>query len=160
MREWTEKLAPITQEEIKPIDYKEINQKIWLNNIDVHQAPVLTISAWCHNHIKALHKKYPWTEWTAICRIVNHWDWQFEMVDMIHPWRRPELPGRSPNACHMPITPRHHELLPGPPVSTHRASSVYLMLLGQSVSTGSDAPCPVGANIPVVSGEIDRKSVV
>ena len=88
MREWTEKLKPITQEEIKPIDYKEINQKIWLNNIDVHQAPVLTISAWCHNHIRALHKKYPWTEWTAICRIVNHWDWQFEMVDMIHPWQK------------------------------------------------------------------------
>ena len=54
----------------------------------------------------------------------------------------------------MPITPRHHELLPGPPVSTHRASSIYLMLLGQSVSTGSDAPYPVGANIPVVSGEM------
>ena len=88
MREWTEKLEPITQADIKPIDYKEINQKIWLNNINVHQAPVLTISSWCHNHIKALHKKYPGTEWTAICRIVNHWDWQFEMVDMIHPWQK------------------------------------------------------------------------
>ena len=31
---------------------------------------------------------------------------------------------------------------------------MYLMLLGQSVSTGSDAPYPVGANIPVVSGEM------
>ena len=28
------------------------------------------------------------------------------------------------------------------------------MLLGQSVSTGSEAPYPVGANIPVVSGEM------
>ena len=64
------------------------------------------------------------------------------------------FPGRSPNAHHTPVTPRHHELLPGPPVSTHRASSVYLMLLGQSVDTGSDAPSPVGANIPVVSGEM------
>jgi len=85
MREWTAKLEPITQADIKPIDYKEINEKIWLNNIDVHQAPVLTISSWCHNHIRVLHKKYPNTEWTAICKIVNKWEWQFEMVDMIHP---------------------------------------------------------------------------
>lgn len=85
MREWTAKLEPITQADIKPIDYKEINEKIWLNNIDVHQAPVLTISSWCHNHIRVLHKKYPSTEWTAICKIVNKWEWQFEMVDMIHP---------------------------------------------------------------------------
>lgn len=70
------------------IDYKEINEKIGLNNITVHQAPVLTISAWCHNHIKALHKKYPSTERTAICKVINKWDWQFEMVDMIHPWQK------------------------------------------------------------------------
>lgn len=70
------------------INYKEINEKIGLNNITVHQAPVLTINAWCHNHIKALHKKYPSTERTAICKVINKWDGQFEMVDMIHPWQK------------------------------------------------------------------------
>lgn len=88
MREGTKQLEPIAQQETKPIDYKEINEKIGLNNIKVHQAPVLTISSRCHNHIKALHKKYPSTEWTAICKVVNKWDWQFEMVDMIHPWQK------------------------------------------------------------------------
>lgn len=88
MREGTKELKPIVQEETKEIDYKEINDKIWLNNIKVHQAPVLTINSWCHNHIKVLHKKYPSEEWTAICKIINHWDWQFEMVDMIHPWQK------------------------------------------------------------------------
>lgn len=70
------------------IDYKEINNKVWLNNIKVSREPKLTINAWCHNHIKALHKKYPSTEWTAICRIVNKWNWEFEMVDMIHPQQK------------------------------------------------------------------------
>lgn len=85
MREGNKTLEPI---DITPIDYKEINDKIGLNNISVHQKPVLTISAWCHNHIKALHKKYPSTEWTAICKVINHWNWQFELVDMIHPWQK------------------------------------------------------------------------
>lgn len=70
------------------IDYDEINRKIWLNNITVGQRPVLTISSWCHNHIKALHKQYPSTEWLALCKIENLWDWQFEMVDMIHPQQK------------------------------------------------------------------------
>lgn len=87
MRDGSTILSPV-KDTVKPIDYKEINNKIGLNNITVHQAPVLTISAWCHNHIKALHKKYPSTERTAICKVINKWDWQFEMVDMIHPWQK------------------------------------------------------------------------
>lgn len=86
MRENENKQAviPVEQE----IDYGEINRKIGLNNITVSQKPMLTISAWCHNHIKVLHKKYPSTEWLAICKIENLWDWHFVMTDMIHPQQK------------------------------------------------------------------------
>lgn len=85
MREWKWNVV-IQPENI--IDYKEINNKVWLNNIEVSQRPILTISSWCHNRIRALHKKYPSTEWLAWCKIKNLWNGNFVMTDMIHPWQK------------------------------------------------------------------------
>lgn len=67
------------------IDYDEINRKFGLNNIETKNRPLLTINAWCHSHIRALHKKYPSTEWLAWCKIENLWNGHFVMTDMIHP---------------------------------------------------------------------------
>ena len=65
--------------------YKEMNDKLWLNNIKLEEQPHLTISEWCHKHIKELHKEYPNEEWLALCKIEKRWPWDFYLVDMIHP---------------------------------------------------------------------------
>lgn len=69
----------------KVIDRKEMNEKLGTNNVNVENRPLLTINNWCHNHIKALHKKYPNTERLAWCKIENQWNGHFIMVDMVHP---------------------------------------------------------------------------
>lgn len=62
-----------------------INKAINVNNVDVKTKPKLIISAWCHAHIKAMHKASPDTEWLAKCKIENLWNGVFRMTDMIHP---------------------------------------------------------------------------
>ena len=71
--------------EIVEQDFKDMNEKLGLNNIKVKQAPKLIISAMCNSHIRALHCHSPNTEWLALCKIVPVWDWVFKLVDMIHP---------------------------------------------------------------------------
>lgn len=87
MRENENKVAAVVEPENK-IDFKEINEKIWLNNISVNKKPTLTISAWCHSHIRALHKEYPNTERLAWCKVENLGNGQFKLVDMIHPQQK------------------------------------------------------------------------
>lgn len=70
-----------------PDIYQQMNDKLWLNNIKLEKQPSLTISEWCHKHIKELHKEYPKDEWLALCKIENRWGWEFYLVDMIHPWQ-------------------------------------------------------------------------
>lgn len=65
--------------------YKQMNDKLWLNNIKLDEQPHLTISEWCHKHIKELHKEYPREERLALCKIEKRWPWDFYLVDMIHP---------------------------------------------------------------------------
>lgn len=65
--------------------YQQMNDKLWLNNIKLEEQPHLTISEWCHKHIKELHKEYPKEEWLALCKIEKRWPWDFYLVDMIHP---------------------------------------------------------------------------
>ena len=62
-----------------------INKAINVNNVDVKTKPKLIINAWCHAHIKALHKASPDTEWLAKCKVINLWNGVFKMIDMIHP---------------------------------------------------------------------------
>lgn len=68
-----------------PDIYQQMNDKLWLNNIKLEEHPRLTISEWCHKHIKELHKAYPNEEWLALCKIEKRWPWDFYLVDMIHP---------------------------------------------------------------------------
>lgn len=68
-----------------PDIYQQMNDKLWLNNIKLEEQPRLTISEWCHKHIKELHKEYPKEEWLALCKIEKRWPWDFYLVDMIHP---------------------------------------------------------------------------
>ena len=70
---------------IKESDFKEMNSKIWLNNIKVSKPPKLIISSWCHSHIRELHRASPDEEWLAICKVEPLWEGVFKMVDMIHP---------------------------------------------------------------------------
>lgn len=92
MRKWTwfSTTEPIPWAKTEA-DYEEMNKKVWLNNIDVPQKPRLIVDFICHEHIKNLHKEYPHTEWLAICKVVQQWDWVFKIVDMIHPEQR-QLP--------------------------------------------------------------------
>ena len=62
-----------------------INKAINVNNVDTKIKPKLIINAWCHAHIKTMHKASPSTEWLAKCKIINLWNGVFKMVDMIHP---------------------------------------------------------------------------
>lgn len=66
-------------------DYKEINKKLWLNNIKISQPLKLLMSEWVHSHIRALHVKYPHKEWLAICKTEQVEPGVFMVVDMIHP---------------------------------------------------------------------------
>lgn len=68
-----------------PDIYQQMNEKLWLNNIGLEKRPHLTISEWCHRHIKELHKEYPREERLALCKIEKRWPWDFYLVDMIHP---------------------------------------------------------------------------
>lgn len=68
-----------------PSIYEQINQKLGLNNIKLEEQPHLTISEWCHKHIKDLHKKYPKDEWLALCKVEKRWPGDFILTDMIHP---------------------------------------------------------------------------
>lgn len=68
-----------------PDIYQQMNDKLWLNNIKLEEKPHLTISEWCHKHIKELHKEYPGEEWLALCKTEKRWPWDFYIVDMIHP---------------------------------------------------------------------------
>lgn len=71
--------------EIVEQDFKDMNEKLGLNNIKLTKQPKLIISNYCHSHIRALHIHSPNTEWLALCKIVPQWDWVFKLVDMIHP---------------------------------------------------------------------------
>ena len=85
MKKGVKKDRPIDSSEIVEQDYKEMNEKLKLNNIQVSQKPKLIISKWCHNHIRNLHIYSPDKEWLALCRIEPVGDGVFKLVDMIHP---------------------------------------------------------------------------
>ena len=68
--------------------FKEMNEKVGLNNVKLNSKLTLTISKECHNHIKSLHTEYPHTEWLAICKTQKVWEWHFMVVDMVHPWQK------------------------------------------------------------------------
>lgn len=85
--------TPINSSEIVEQDFKEMNEKLELNNLDTNaregfklsQHPKLIISKWCHNHIRNLHIYSPDKEWLALCKIEPMGDWVFMLTDMIHP---------------------------------------------------------------------------
>ena len=83
MKKTADKLLPD-----KENPYKEMNDKVGLNNVSINKELRLTISKACHNHIKSLHTEYPNTEWLAICKTQKVGDWHFMVVDMIHPWQK------------------------------------------------------------------------
>lgn len=68
-----------------PQIYEEINKKLGLNNVKMENQPHLTISEWCHKHIRDLHKEYPKEEWLALCKVEKRWPMDFVITDMIHP---------------------------------------------------------------------------
>lgn len=65
--------------------YKEMNNKLWVNNVNVNNKPKLIISTWCNSHIRALHIHSPSEERMAICKVEPLWNGIFKVVDMIHP---------------------------------------------------------------------------
>jgi len=85
MKKGVKKERPINSSEVVEQDYKEMNEKLKLNNIKVSQKPKLIISNWCHNHIRNLHIHSPDKEWLALCRIEPIGEGVFKLVDMIHP---------------------------------------------------------------------------
>lgn len=89
MRKWTKSYFKEEKEQIvswpTEQDYKEMNKKLWLNNMKISQPLKLLISEWVHSHIRALHIKYPNKEWLAICKTEQVEPWVFKVIDMIHP---------------------------------------------------------------------------
>lgn len=67
---------------------EEMNKLIGLNNISIKENITLLINGWCAEHIKALHKEYPHTEWLAVCKVEPQGKWVFLMTDMVFPWQK------------------------------------------------------------------------
>lgn len=84
-KNFNKKPSVVNPNEVTEQDFKDMNEKLGLNNIKVKQRPKLIISNECHSHIRALHCYSPHTEWLALCKIISLWEWTFKLVDMIHP---------------------------------------------------------------------------